>query len=38
MVQGRAFDGEVRAASPVANFNQSAAHMLFPNEDAVGKR
>jgi len=39
MIHGRAFDGEDRAASPpLAILNQSAAHMLFPNEDAVGKR
>ena len=39
MIHGRAFNGEDRAgSSPVAILNQSAAHMLFPDEDAVGKR
>jgi putative ABC transport system permease protein len=39
MIHGRAFDVEDRAGSPpLAILNQSAAHMLFPNEDAVGKR
>ena len=39
MIHGRAFDAEDRATSPpLAILNQSAAHMLFPNEDAVGKR
>jgi putative ABC transport system permease protein len=39
MIHGRAFDAEDRAGSPpLAILNQSAAHMLFPDEDAVGKR
>ena len=39
MIHGRAFDEEDRAASPpLAILNQSAAQILFPNEDAVGKR
>jgi predicted permease len=39
MIHGRAFDAEDRAGSPpLAILNQSAAHMLFPHEDAVGKR
>jgi predicted permease len=39
MIRGRAFDDEDRAGHPlVAILNQSAARMLFANEDAVGKR
>jgi putative ABC transport system permease protein len=39
MIHGRAFDVEDRVGSPpVAILNQSAAQMLFPDEDAVGKR
>ena len=39
MIRGRAFVARDRAGSPlVAILNQSAAHMLFPDEDAVGKR
>jgi putative ABC transport system permease protein len=39
MIQGRAFNAQDRAGSPlVAILNRSAAHMLFPGEDAVGKR
>jgi putative ABC transport system permease protein len=39
MIHGRAFDAEDRAGSPpLAILNQSAAHMLFSHEDAVGKR
>jgi putative ABC transport system permease protein len=39
MIHGRAFDAEDRAGSPpLGILNQSAAHMLFPREDAVGKR
>jgi putative ABC transport system permease protein len=39
MIRGRAFDVQDRAGSPpVAILNQSAAHMLFPDEDAIGKR
>ena len=39
MIQGRAFNAQDRPGSPlVAILNQSAAHMLFPGEDAVGKR
>jgi putative ABC transport system permease protein len=39
MIHGRAFDVDDREGSPpVAILNQSAAHMLFPGEDAVGKR
>jgi len=39
MIRGRAFNAQDRAGSPlVAILNQSAAHMLFPNEDALGKR
>jgi putative ABC transport system permease protein len=39
MIHGRAFDAEDREGSPpVAILNQSAARMLFPGEDAVGKR
>ena len=39
MIHGRAFDVDDRAGSPlVAILNQSAAHMLFPGEDALGKR
>jgi putative ABC transport system permease protein len=39
MIHGRAFDAEDREGSPpVAILNQGAARMLFPSEDAVGKR
>jgi putative ABC transport system permease protein len=39
MIHGRAFDVDDREGSPpVAILNQSAARMLFPGEDAVGKR
>ncbi len=39
MIHGRAFDVDDREGSPpVAILNQGAARMLFPNEDAVGKR
>jgi putative ABC transport system permease protein len=39
MIHGRTFDAEDRAGSPpVAILNQSAAHILFPDEGAVGKR
>jgi putative ABC transport system permease protein len=39
MSHGRAFDVDDRAGSPpVAILNQSAAHLMFPDEDAVGKR
>jgi putative ABC transport system permease protein len=39
MIRGRAFDASDRAGSPlVAILNQSAARLLFPGEDAVGKR
>jgi predicted permease len=39
MIRGRAFDAHDRAGSQlVAILNQSAARMLFPGEDAVGKR
>jgi predicted permease len=39
MIRGRAFDAHDRARSQlVAILNQSAARMLFPGEDAVGKR
>jgi len=39
MIRGRAFDAQDRAGSPpVAILNQTAAHMLFPGEDPVGKR
>ena len=39
MIQGRAFNAQDRVGSPlVAILNQSAARMLFPGEDAVGKR
>ena len=39
MVRGRAFNAQDRVGSPlVAILNQSAARMLFPGEDAVGKR
>jgi len=39
IIRGRAFDDEDRAGHPlVAILNQSAARMLFGNEDAVGKR
>jgi putative ABC transport system permease protein len=39
MIHGRAFDIEDREGSPaVAILNQGAARMLFPGEDAVGKR
>ncbi len=39
MIHGRAFDADDRAGSPpLGILNQSAAHMLFPDEDAVGKR
>jgi len=38
MIRGRAFDAHDRTGSPlVAILNQSAARMLFPNEDALGK-
>ena len=39
MIRGRAFNTQDRAGSQlVAILNQSAARMLFPGEDAVGKR
>jgi putative ABC transport system permease protein len=39
MIRGRTFNAQDRAGSPlVAILNQSAARMLFPGEDAVGKR
>lgn len=39
MIRGRAFNPQDRAGSPlVAILNQSAARMLFPGEDALGKR
>ena len=39
MIRGRAFNTQDRTGSPlVAILNQSAARMLFPGEDAVGKR
>src|SRR5271163_518553 len=39
MTYGRTFDAEDRAGSPpVAILNQSAAHIFFPDEEAVGKR
>jgi putative ABC transport system permease protein len=39
MMQGRAFNAQDRPGSQlVAILNQSAARMLFPGEDAVGKR
>jgi putative ABC transport system permease protein len=39
MVRGRTFTTEDRAgSSPVAILNQSAARMLFPGEDPMGKR
>jgi putative ABC transport system permease protein len=39
MIHGRAFDVDDRAGSPpVAILNQSAARMLFPDENALGKR
>jgi putative ABC transport system permease protein len=39
LIHGRTFDAEDRAGSPpVAILNQSAAHILFPDEEAVGKR
>jgi putative ABC transport system permease protein len=39
MVRGRAFDEQDRNGHPlVAILNQTAARMLFPNEDAVSKR
>src|SRR5215831_4375042 len=39
MIRGRAFNAQDRTGSPlVAILNQSAARMLFPGEDAVGKR
>ena len=39
MIRGRAFIARDGAGTaPVAILNQSAAHMLFPDEDAVGKR
>jgi len=39
MIRGRAFNAHDRAGSQlVAILNQSAARMLFPGEDAVGKR
>src|SRR5215467_9369488 len=39
MIRGRVFNAQDRAGSPlVAILNQSAARMLFPGEDAVGKR
>ena len=39
MIHGRTFDAEDRAGSPpVAILNQSAARILFPDEEAVGKR
>jgi putative ABC transport system permease protein len=38
MIRGRAFDAGDRAGSPlVAIVNQSAANMLFSNDDALGK-
>jgi putative ABC transport system permease protein len=39
MIRGRAFDDQDRAGHPlVAILNQTAARMLFPGENAVGKR
>lgn len=39
MIRGRAFSALDRVGSPlVAILNQSAARMLFPGEDAIGKR
>jgi predicted permease len=39
LIRGRAFNAQDRAGSPlVAILNHSAAKMLFPGEDAVGKR
>jgi putative ABC transport system permease protein len=39
MIRGRAFSAEDRAGSlPVAILNQSAALMLFQNENPIGKR
>ena len=39
MIRGRTFNAQDRGGSPlVAILNQSAARMLFPGEDAVGKR
>ena len=39
MIRGRAFNPQDRPGSPlVAILNQSAARMLFPDGDAVGKR
>jgi putative ABC transport system permease protein len=39
MIRGRAFSSEDRAGvPPVAILNQTAARMLFPGEDPVGKR
>lgn len=39
MIRGRGFDADDRAGvPPVAILNQTAARMLFPGEDPVGKR
>ena len=39
MIRGRAFGSDDRAGvPPVAILNQTAARMLFPGEDPVGKR
>jgi putative ABC transport system permease protein len=39
IIRGRTFNAQDRGGSPlVAILNQSAARMLFPGEDAVGKR
>jgi len=39
MIRGRAFSSDDRAGvPPVAILNQTAARMLFPGEDPVGKR
>jgi putative ABC transport system permease protein len=39
MIRGRAFNAQDGAGAPlVAILNQSAAHELFPGEEAVGKR